>query len=443
LCTGGWDYDIEFDPAKRKAYPYRADGNCGAGASVARPAVTTLDDNVTQACLRLMIRVDRELKFADAKIHEAALFALDGLIKAQFPNGAWPQRYAEFPDPAKFSVKPASYPEKWSWEWPGPNYRGHYTFNDYAILDVIDMFLEASRIYKDARYQAAAEKGGDFILMAQMPDPQPAWAQQYDADMHPAWARIFEPPSVTGGESQGVMKTLLILYRETGKRKYLDPVPKALRYLKSSVIPRPERPSEVWLRAARAGGPVVARFYELKTNRPLYVTKGSRVDVRGKSSELIDGYKLSHSDGSVITHYNVLASGRDLPAIEREYERVAALAPGALKRPERLHGLSPWEQFDAPEPTAEQLAVEVRRIIAAMDERGAWVQEGRIGKADRLVSLFAARDMVLQIDGRTIPVRENDTVNIFQGPQPPRQRIIRSPVFARNVETLSRYIARD
>ena len=42
--------------------------------------------------------------------------------------------------------------------------------------------------------------------------------------MHPAWARKFEPPSVTGGESQGIIRTLLRIYRETGERRYLDAV---------------------------------------------------------------------------------------------------------------------------------------------------------------------------------------------------------------------------
>src|SRR5690242_5130579 len=82
--------------------------------------------------------------------------------------------------------------------------------------------LEAARIYNEPKYRAVAEKGGEFILLAQMPDPQPAWAQQYDREMHPAWARAFEPPAVTGGESQGIMKTLLVLFQETGNRKYLD-----------------------------------------------------------------------------------------------------------------------------------------------------------------------------------------------------------------------------
>ena len=126
---------------------------------------------------------------------------------------------SRFPEPKReFPVKRASYPESWPRTWPGPNYYTHYTFNDNSIVDAIDAMLEAARIYKEPRYLASAEKGGEFILLAQMPEPQPGWAQQYDRDMHPAWARRFEPPSITGGESQSVMRALLLLYRETGNR---------------------------------------------------------------------------------------------------------------------------------------------------------------------------------------------------------------------------------
>ncbi|MCS7316436.1 MAG: hypothetical protein RMI94_15070, partial [Bryobacterales bacterium] len=57
LCSGGWDYLIEFDPEKRKSYQYRWDGNCGED----KRGVTTLDDNVTQGALRVLMRVDRAL----------------------------------------------------------------------------------------------------------------------------------------------------------------------------------------------------------------------------------------------------------------------------------------------------------------------------------------------------------------------------------------------
>src|SRR5262245_50517227 len=89
-CSGGWDYFIEFDPQKRAQFPYRADGSCNNGPQTRLERQTTLDDNITQAAMRLLMRVDRALNFKDAAVHEAALFALDNLIKAQYPNGAWP-----------------------------------------------------------------------------------------------------------------------------------------------------------------------------------------------------------------------------------------------------------------------------------------------------------------------------------------------------------------
>lgn len=439
LCSGGWDYWIEFEPAERKRYPYRADNNCRPGPGSVR-AVTTLDDNVTQACARLLMRVDRALGFKDTAIHEAARFALDSLIRAQYPNGAWPQRYAEFPDPAKHPVKRASYPDDWPRKWPGDNYQQHYTFNDNSISDAIDMMLEAARIYKEPRYLASAEKGGQFILLAQMPEPQPAWAQQYDINMHPTWARVFEPPSVTGGESQGIMRTLLVLYRETGNRKYLEPIPRALAYLKRSALPRADRYVEARARLPK-DAPILARFYELKTNRPLYITKGTQIRAKGLGSARIDGYELSYDDSSVITHYGVLVSGADLARIEEEYQGLLNADPSAIRRPEVLHGLSPWsEQGTNRQSSPQQLAARARRLIDSLDERGAWTEEGVIGKADRLLSVFAARDMVLTINGKPLPIKENDTIELFQGPQPPKTRIIRSRTFAANLEMLAAYI---
>jgi hypothetical protein len=98
----------------------------------------------------------------------------------------------------------------------------------------------------------------------------------------------------------------------------------------------------------------------------------------------------------------------------------------------------------------------VKQIIASMDERGAWTKMGTIGKADRLVFVYAAKDMVLRIgrgrsDGsagdntearsQVIPLRENDTVEVFIGGQPPPERIISSADFARNLARLAEYVS--
>ncbi len=329
LESGGWDYRIEFDPKLRLGHAYRA-----APANPEGRNVTTLDDNNTQSALRFLMRVDELLEFKDAAIHEAARYALESLLKAQYPNGAWPQRYAEFPDPAQYPVKKASYPESWPRTWPGEDYRGYYTFNDNTIADMVSTMFDAADIYQDARYREAAEKAGGFVLLAQMPEPQPAWAQQYNRDMHPVWARKFEPASVTGGESQGVIRTLIYLYRRTGEKKYLEPIPRALAYLRASLLPDGR----------------MARFHELETNTPLYFT--------------LD-YQLTYSDADMPTHYSFIGTHR-LDQIEAEYQ--AALK---RKRPEAR----------AKETTPRMgpaLARRAQAAVDALDNRGAWVEGGRL-----------------------------------------------------------------
>jgi hypothetical protein len=259
LVSGGWDYRLEFEPQERPAWKFLVDQLAGKTLNPKAKNVTTLDDDNTQSALRFLMKLDTVLERGDRAIHSCVEYALASLLEAQYPNGAWPQRFSELPNPADFPVLKASYPESWPREYPKLDYRSYYTFNDDTIADLIDTMFLAAELYDAPRYAAAAERAGDFIILAQMPEPQPAWAQQYNAKMQPAWARRFEPASVTGGESQGVIRTLLTIFRRTGKEKYLAPVPKALDYLERSQLPDGR----------------LARFYELKSNRPLYFTKTS------------------------------------------------------------------------------------------------------------------------------------------------------------------------
>jgi PelA/Pel-15E family pectate lyase len=362
LRSGGWDYRIEFDPERRRRYAYRVDP-----PTEGQRNVSTMDDNNTQSAVRLLMRVDKALDFEDEKIHEAAEFALSTILKVQYPNGAWPQRFTDAGDPAKFPVKKACYPDSWSWTFPSRDYRSFYTFNDNSIADTIETMLEAFEIYGKEQYKEAAEKAGDFIILAQMPEPQPAWAQQYNADMEPAWARRFEPPAITGGESQGVMRTLLILYRATGKERYLEPLPRAIAYLRRS----------------RLDDGRLARFYELKTNRPLYLTRGD--------------YQVTYSDADMPTHYS-FKQAYAVESIAREYERLKATDPARLKPP---------NPPGAPR-MSRSLAARTRSIINGLDEEGRWLQGGRMRE-----------------DTQNDPVR----------------RVIDCRTFIGNVRTLSTYLA--
>jgi PelA/Pel-15E family pectate lyase len=357
LESGGWDYRIEFRE-QRKKYRYRLDQDRPAARNV-----TTLDDDVTQSALRFLMRVDMSTEFDNQQIHDAAMYALKRLEQAQYPNGAWPQRFSEPPDAEKFPVQAATYPDTWPREHPKVDYRSFYTFNDNTIADMIDTFFVASAIYEDPHYQVIAEKAGGFILLAQMPEPQPAWAQQYDARMQPAWARRFEPAAVTGGESQGVMRTLLKLYEWTGDTQYLEPIPRAVAYLKRSQLPDGR----------------LARFYELQTNEPLYFTTK---------------YELTYKDDDLPTHYGFKVSS-SLDSIEAAYKRIKDAPPRKLKvRSTRTVKLTP------------SLTRQARAVIDAMDQRGAWVEEGQL--------------LTVKSDSR---------------------QIIESRTFAKNVEILARFIA--
>ena len=155
LESGGWDYRIEFEPSRRKHYRYRVDDDRPDARNV-----TTLDDNTTQAAVRFLIDVDKTLESQDAAISDSVKYALDRLLAAQYPNGAWPQRFSEAPDPSQFPVLKASYPETWSRTYPKQDYRSYYTLNDNTLADMIRTMLHASTVYGDERYRRSAEKGG-------------------------------------------------------------------------------------------------------------------------------------------------------------------------------------------------------------------------------------------------------------------------------------------
>jgi len=366
LRSGGWTYRIEFDPAARRRYAYRLDEPSDRSSP---RNTSTLDDDTTQAALRLLVRLDKALEFRDPVIHDAAEQGLSALLGAQYPNGAWPQRFEGPPDAEQFPVKKADYPADWPRTFPGKSYGHCYTLNDNAIADAIDALFEAGRVYEDERYVKAARRGGDFLLLAQMPDPQPAWAQQYDAAMHPVWARKFEPPAVTGGESQGAMRALLSVYRRTGDRKYLEPIPRAIEYLRRSQLPDGR----------------LARFYEVRTNRPLYFTTD---------------YELTYQDDDLPTHY-AFKVGSGLDRIQREYERLLATDPAELSP-------TPSSKPERPrKPSATSIA-RVEEVLAALDDRGGWVEEGRLK---------------------------------CHGSDDPTRRIIDCRTFCRHVEILGNYLA--
>ncbi|MBS0210094.1 MAG: DUF3592 domain-containing protein [Planctomycetes bacterium] len=279
LQSGGWTQTIHFASAKRLGkYRHGRGGDWNA---------STLDDDQTQSALRLLMHVDRALGFKHAAIHEAATYGLDALLKAQFPNGAFPQVWTAPVKPQP--ILAAKYPDyDWRTEGRLKNYWDYYTLNDGLAGTVADVLIDADTIYQDDRYRAALRKLGDFLLLAQMPEPQPAWCQQYNYEMQPIWARKFEPPAVTAWESQDVLETLIKISRVLEDKKFLEPIPRALAYLRKCELKEGQ----------------VARYYELKTNRPLYMNSA---------------YELTHDDRDLPPHYGWKQVSR-LSEIEQAYQ---------------------------------------------------------------------------------------------------------------------------
>ncbi len=309
LESGGWTNSIDFDPKGKGVAQYR--GGRGRGRNF-----STLDDGISQHALRLLMHTDQALKFQHAAIHEAAEFARKALLDAQFPSGGFPQVWSG--KVAAHAAVQASFPDyDWRTENRIKNYWDLPTLNDDLASNVAETLQDAWEIYQDERCRAALIKFGDFLLLAQLPEPQPAWAQQYDTQMRPVWARKFEPPAIASRESLDVMRTLLRIHRLTGDDKYLEPIPRALSYLRRSRLPDGR----------------LSRYYELQTNRPLYMTRN---------------YTLTNDDSDLPTHYGW--------KVEATMDRVEA----------ELKSGSPAKT--SPVPPAQ-----VREILTSQDRQGRWL----------------------------------------------------------------------
>lgn len=333
LESGGWTYSIDFDPQNQRFYRRAEKGKLSETQAAKRRNVTTFDDDTTQGALRFLL-VLAEASPANVEIQSALDYGLAGLLRAQYANGAWPQGFdGKLRSATNDPGRRAHLPNEWSRTPDVKEYWWQYTFNDGAMGDCIRTLLEASRRLKKPEYLDAARRGGNFILLAQLPSPQSGWAQQYNFAMEPAWARRFEPPAVSSGESARLIGTLIQLYGATGDENYLKPISAAIDWLKRSQIA-----TNKW-----------ARFYELGSNKPLYFTKD---------------YRLVYTDDDLPTHY----------AFQGAFGVAEAIATFEKVRREGRVGTLDIGARGTRKPTEER----VRSVISALDSKGRWLRNGRI-----------------------------------------------------------------
>lgn len=340
MRSGGWQYLIDFSEAGSRRFAYR---HLPEPKSKSLRIHSVLDDNTTQAALRLLMAVDELVK--DEKVHEALVYGLDALLGAQLPKGGWPQVFGQ-PEPEQQSapyVKIELDGTRTTHQRP-TRYWHYSTFNDGVINDCVAVCLEAHERMKEAKYLDAARRAGDFMILSQLKPPQAGWAQQYTHELTPEWARKFEPPAACSAVAARNIRSLIEIWLATGEAKYLEPIPAALDWLERSRLPGDK--------------PRWARFYELGTNRPLYFVK--------------DTYELTYRDDNLPTHYSFqgdygVESAARAFRTAKEKGREALLAERA-RRP----------AASELEARAKALEPQVRRVIAALDARGRWLTDGWI-----------------------------------------------------------------
>jgi hypothetical protein len=353
LLSGGWYYHAESDPEKRKSWCYLVDmpdsAACKAIAGNKLKNRTMLDDDTTQSAVSFLMWFDQASAGRDPRVAEGVKYALDGLLRIQHPNGAWPP-FSEGEKPRDKSPlgKPASLPAEWSRTWVKPESGPYYVINDNLQRDTIRAMLWAHERYGRPEYLAAARKAGEFLLAAQLPAPQRGWAQMYDSEMTPVWGRKFEPPAVAASETASSIEALLLLHASTGDERY-----------KTAAIAAAD-----WLQSVRLPDGSWARFYELSTNRPLYINKKEEL-----TNELTD----------LLGHYSLKGDFR-IPAVLAKVDR--------MKHGEKPEPAQAWPTL-ADDFSNEALQAKVRLLLQRQDKEGRWVDDGWIRSEDFVLGTFS------------------------------------------------------
>jgi hypothetical protein len=313
--AGGWDHRVDVAHLRTDSMkPVRKKGRC------------TFDDNITQGALSFLMSMDEAID--EEWLSEAIELGLDHMMRSQFKNGAWPQWYPLI-----------------------GGYHDYYTFNDNAINDCIRIMLKAHKMYGKEKYLRSAKRGGDFMILSQLPQPQSGWAQQYSHDLMPAWARRFEPPGICSAVTSRNIRSLVDLYLYTRDGKYLKPIPKAI----------------AWLKKSKIGDNLWARLYEVGSNKPIY---GDRKN----------GNKIHYDYEQISAKERRSYSWRGSYGIKRAvayYHEVESLGADRYFA-KRAKPITPAQRRQQ----AERLAPKVKSIIASLDGKGRWLKKKRIHSRD-------------------------------------------------------------
>jgi PelA/Pel-15E family pectate lyase len=266
--NGGWPKNIDMARAMSDAEKERLARNRDR-------AETIIDNGATHTQIRYLAVVHKatgEQRFADA-----CRRGLEFVLAAQYANGGWPMIY-----PLQ------------------DNYTRHITFNDGAMIGVMRLLRAVAAgaepyefLDQPLRDRAAAAiaKGLDVILKCQIvvDGKATAWCAQHDeVDFSPAKARTYELPSISGQESVGIVEYLMAV--DNPSPEVCAAIRNAVSWFEAAQIkgmrvervraPDLDPPRDVVVVEDAEAGPLWARFYEVGTNKPMFVGRDGVVKER-------------------------------------------------------------------------------------------------------------------------------------------------------------------
>lgn len=227
---------------------------------------STIDNGATYTQLMFLAKVHHAQP--QSRYLDSFIKGFDYLLLAQYDNGGWPQFYPDL-----------------------SGYYRHITFNDDAMIGVMKLlrdvankkpaytFVDETRRAKAAR---AVEKGLECILKTQIiiDGKRTVWCAQYDeVTLQPAAARKYELISLSGSESVDIVRFLMSIPNPNAT--VIEAIEGAVAWFQKSQVTGirwvekkdpslPEGIDRVVVNDPSAP-PLWARFYELKTNRPMFV----------------------------------------------------------------------------------------------------------------------------------------------------------------------------
>lgn len=247
--------------------------------------IGTFDNNATIGELRFLAKVAAAADEKSGSVWRAAfLKGLAYVCTAQYPNGGWPQNFPL-----------------------DGGYHDSITFNDGAITNLIEFVRDVADgrgefawVPAELRAQAgqAEDRGLACILACQLvtDSRRTVWGQQHDMlTLAPTSARNYEMPSQAGAESAGL--TLFLMALPDPKPEVVTAVHAAAAWfaktaLRDLAFVRSSDGSGRRLVPSPGAAPLWARYYELKTDRPLFGDRDKAIhdDVNGISAERRNGY---------------------------------------------------------------------------------------------------------------------------------------------------------